>query len=242
MKNTLPLTLSIGLISVTTLVTNAAVTTIDLDMSRGDPNRTFTSHGTIATTTFNTGSAGGTDQFIVYTISGLTLDSVGTADDSFTFTLGLLAASTSGTVTGIGASFQYWGVNDGTGTGSLIESDETIRFDFDAAVVTLGAGATETASLNFDGFKGFELLNTAAGETFNITGTTNNNVTNQAHAGQEALNAFTGLEDSFIYGGNSGAMRIGGIRAQVTITTVPEPSSALLLGLAGTALTFRRRR
>ncbi|MGB0993094.1 MAG: PEP-CTERM sorting domain-containing protein [Akkermansiaceae bacterium] len=223
---------------------HSAVTTIDLDLSRaaGTSSRTNTSHGSISSIVANAGSAGGADQSIQYTVTGLTLDSVGTADDSITFTMGLLGASTTGAVAGMAASFEYWGVNDGTGTGSLVEPDETLRFDFDGSTISLGAGATETASLVFDGFEGFELLNTSAGETFNITGTTNNNVTNQAHAGQEALNSFTGFENTFTYGGSNGAMRIGGVRAQVTITTVPEPSSALLLGLGSLAVVMRRRR
>jgi len=84
MKTILSTTALTCLISLSTA--QAAITTLDLELSR-DSAQSSTSEGTIAVTISNTGPTGGADQFMTYTISGLSLDSVGSADDSVTLTM-----------------------------------------------------------------------------------------------------------------------------------------------------------
>ncbi|NWK55859.1 PEP-CTERM sorting domain-containing protein [Verrucomicrobiaceae bacterium N1E253] len=221
----------------------AASTSIDLQLSRRlDNGDTSSSVGTIAITTLNEGNPGAATQSMLYTVTGLTLDSVGTADDQITFEMGLAGSSSSGTVVGMGASYGAWGIADGSGSASLIENDEALTFGFVAATVTLGAGAFESASVSFDGFTGFSALNVAAGETFNISGTAANNVTGASIASNGDLYSFTGSESAFTVEGNEGAMRYNLVQASVTINTVPEPSASVLIALAGISLILRRRK
>ena len=87
------------------VASQATITPIDLQLSRRLTNGdTSSSLGTIAITTLNAGSTGPAVQSITYTVTGLSLDSVGTGDDEVTFEMGLTASAT-GTVVGIGASF-----------------------------------------------------------------------------------------------------------------------------------------
>ncbi|BDS07196.1 hypothetical protein NT6N_22360 [Oceaniferula spumae] len=214
----------------------AVVTNIDLQMASGEfGNRTLTSEGTIgfAPGSGNVSNSGGADQSITYRISGLSLDNFGTGDDSVDITLGLFATS-NGAVTGMGTAFGHWGVN-----GSLVSPTQTITFTIDEATVNLGAGGTETATVAINGFSAFNLLNVAANERYSITGTVANNVTG-ADPVQDVPNQFTGTEQAFTYGGNVGDMRVGELQSSITITSVPEPSSAALFGLGGLALILRR--
>ncbi|SHK42509.1 PEP-CTERM protein-sorting domain-containing protein [Rubritalea squalenifaciens DSM 18772] len=228
----------------------AATTLLDVQLSRTEAPRSEANLGTVGITTFNAGNPGPASQTITYTITGLTLDSVGSGDDEVVITMGIVATSTSGAVTGIGAAFGAWGVEDGTGTASLVDPDEALSFSITAASVNLGAGAFETAEINFDGFTGFAALNVGAGETFNIANTNSNDVTNFEAAplpndpdeGAANIYTFTGTEDSFTVEGNTGAMRYAYITGGFTIDTIPEPSSTSLLGLAGLSLILRRKR
>ncbi|MFC4992637.1 PEP-CTERM sorting domain-containing protein [Rubritalea tangerina] len=228
----------------------AAITNLELGLSRADSgSRSFTNLGSLINTGETT-SDGGNPQSSVYQISGLTLDSVGTADDSITLTL-TLTGTGSAAIAGHGASFSYWGVNDGSGSASLVDEDESLAFAIGPISVNLGAGAVETAQATFLGFKGFGALNVATGETFDITGTTNNNATNVDAKGlpndtsdtNVELYNFSGYEQGFTIAANSGAMRYGRVLTDIRIetTAIPEPSSCALLSLAGLTLLRRKR-
>lgn len=219
----------------------AALTTLNFELSRGSAQSVMiTPTGTVTNSNLTTASAGN-PQTSGYTITGLTLDSVGTGDDSITFNM-ILTGTGTGTIDGFGAAFEAWGVQDDDGTGSLVDPDESLAFSFEAASVTLGAGATETATITFDGFTGFRALNVQSGETFDITGTTGSNATGESIAQNALYSLAGGTENSFTIEGNTGAMRYYHVGGQVTVNAVPEPSSAALLGLGGITLILRRRK
>ena len=244
------------LITLSTLIASvgicsAATTVIDLQLSKSN-SKSGSSSGSIAKTTDNTGSSSSTPATVTYTISDLTLDADGTANDSFTVTMQLSGTATN-TVGGFGASFGYWGVAQSSGTDNLVDSDETLQFSITGLTLAL-SGGNAGSTINFDGFTGFNALNVDSGETYNVAGTTDNNasavvVDSLPQSSALDTNSYTytfsggdGLEDTFIIEGDTGAMRYGGVLTQVTLEVVPEPSSAALLIATGMGALLRRRR
>jgi hypothetical protein len=230
-------------------IASAATTSIDLrlsqnisdDNTQADPPNTKSSLGTISVTAgaFDATTA---SQVFTYTVSGLTLDSFGTADDSIEFKMKLTGYSTTGAVTSLDAIYAAWGVNDGTGTTTLVDADEALKFAFDGATVTLGAGGTETATITFNGFTSFQGLNLATSEVFDITGTTGSDQTGITGNPNYTVFTLTQPEDAFTLDVTTGGIRYRRIETSVTVDTVPEPSSAaVFLSLFGLALIRRRR-
>ncbi|GAA5496225.1 hypothetical protein Rhal01_02407 [Rubritalea halochordaticola] len=230
----------------TSFANAAVITTVSTELSALGGSNTQTqvldpAGATIAITQGST-TDGGADQTLIFTVSGLTLDSFGAGDDSLVINLQLSATSSLDTVSGIGRSFEAWGVNN-----SLIDVGETLTFSMGTAQVNLGAGTTDIVeSVVFNGFTGFDLLNVGAGETFDITGTDNSDATGVSISQNQGYLLGGGeQEQSFTYvASGTGGMRIYEVTNSFTVTTtaVPEPSSVALLGFGGLALVMRRRR
>jgi len=220
----------------------AATTVLDLSLSQttGDTSSKIggADSGTVALVegTFN-----GTEGSLAYTytISDLNLDGIGGNDDTVTFNLKLWGTSNGNVATSIDAAYGAWGVN-----GSRVDAGETLKFTMGAApTVTLGAGATDPApTVTFNQFTNFQGLNLATTEVFDITGTTGSDQTGITGNGNYTEFTLTQPEDEFTLATTTGGIRWKNIQTSLTINTVPEPSSAALLGLGGLALILRRRK
>ena len=97
----------------TSFANAAVITTVSTELSAVGGSNTQTqvldpAGATIAITQGST-TDGGADQTLIFTVSGLTLDSFGTGDDSLVINLQLSATSSLDTVSGIGRSFEAWG-------------------------------------------------------------------------------------------------------------------------------------
>ncbi len=166
----------------------------------------------------NSGGPGTID----FTITGLNIDGIGAADDTLTVSFdisGTTGATTYGFDFWDGAgTYGEWGINsDGEGGAGRrqINGVETMTVGFASAVVVLGVGGDGGYTATFDGWDTGSFSNTA-----DIT--------------------YTGGEAAFTAGPGGGGL--GLITSDLTITAVPEPSSAALLGLGGLALILRRRK
>ena len=181
-----------------------------------------------------------------YTISGLTLDGVGSADDSITLQFSISAA-TGGTP--ILTFTDDFGVDGG---GTQINAGETLAFAFTSGSVLLNAGGDGGMNVLFDGFSAMDANNiaTVGNEGFNLTfnsSTTTRNTSDPI--------SFGGLFSTFQVAGitaaqfNTALSRTDGIDSAFSINAfdfrvtvaVPEPSHASLLMLSALGL-FRRRR
>ena len=238
--------LIIGAIALATMASQAAITSIDLTLgSRTSSSDTLTSLGTISVESGRPSSTGGAYQTMSYKVTGLTLDSVGTADDEITFELGLLGTGDN-TVNGIaGDKNAYFAVaSDNGGDDTLLENDEGLTISYAGATVTLGAGATETASIAFDGFTGFSAWNfTPGSESFNVSGTVASDATAQTVAANGGAYSLLATEDVFTIEGNVGSSRYSRFLTGVTVTTtIPEPATLGLVVASGAGILFIRRR
>ena len=227
----------------------AAIITVDFDKTD------FTaSAGTVAKTSDDTAGTGGSPADVTYTVSGLTLDGVGTADDAFTFTVtlsGTGATAVSGSILGFGfdgatALSREWGVNSGdpdnfTDKGRLLDhAGESMTISLVSSSLTLGGGETgwEIASQGLTGFYAGQDV----ASTFDLAGTSADatGISGDADITFSAVSSFTATYNTAANGDEG--IGIGGIDATFDIQAVPEPSSAALLGLGGFALILRRRR
>ena len=218
----------------------AATINVDFDKSA------FTaSAGTIVKTADATAGTGGSPADVTYTVSGLTLDGVGTADDAFSFTVTLsgTGASASAGILGFGfgpaTGTREWGVNSGTGVTDLGRhldfAGESMNVSLVSSSVTLGGGETgwEIVSQGLTGF----FASQDAVSTFDLSGTSADatGISGNGDITFSATNSFTATH-------NTGGIGIGGIDATFDIQKIPEPSSAALFGLGGLALILRRHR
>lgn len=226
-------------------LTQAAIINVDFDKTD------FTaSEGTVTKDLDQTAGSGGSPASLTYTVSGLTLDGVGTADDAFSFTVALSgtgAAAASGSILGFGfdgatAPSREWGVNSGLGVvdkGRLLDhAGESMTVSLVSSSVTLGGGATGW-SIASQGLTGFYAGQDEA-STFDLTGTSADatGISGDADITFSAVSSFTATYNTAANGDEG--IGIGGIDA--TFNIVPEPSSAALFSLAATALFLRRRR
>ena len=179
-----------------------------------------------------------------YTISGLTVDSIGIADDSISFSFGFTATGSdaSGTTpVGFGFNNGAIGVNS-AGTvdseePSLIDAaGESLSIALTSSSISLGVGATETGVISFVGFTGANISSLGSNDRFDLSGGTG--ADGLALASDPSFDPVS----SFTIGFNTGGVRVEDIQAQFKVSVVPEPTSALLFGLflAG-SIPIRRR-
>lgn len=213
-----------------------------------DGNNSSTSLGSIAETADNIDANSGSPATISFRISGLTIDSVGTADDTVDFSVAL-SGTGSGGILGFGNAGGDWGVNSpGTGGENANQLDvvgESITFALQSSMVTLGAGATETGMLEFIGFTGFDATAFGDGDRFDLSGTSSDGTGLSADPTFDGTSSFT-----VTYNDNNGSnngFRIGDVAATFNVTAtsvaVPDPGTfvGLCLGLLG-VVTYRRGR
>lgn len=229
------------------IVTNclsATSTTINLTLSK-EASDSSSSLGSVSLAAPLASGTGGASQSTTYTITGLSLDNFGTADDSITFTLDFLVALTqdnTDTISGIGTNGGFFGVRtneESTGQRSFINPKESLNFSFGGATAILGAGGSQTvSSIDFNGFTGFSANDLSGSDSYNVGATINNNATGIT----DTTKTFTGSELTFTIEGNNGGIRYGDILTGVTVNVIPEPSTyALLTGFLGIAYVIIRR-
>ena len=160
-----------------------------------------------------------------------------TTGTSFTFDLTVFAG------TGVGQIFAADGalngalseVDSGETDGSLFEDGDTITISI----------SDIQGSVTFDGFVNFGTDNSGNGEGFNVDGTDyiRGNVTNGDADPRQGIALPGGIlaQDSVDISFVGASVNLRGVAVQFS-STVPEPSSALLLGLTGVGFLLRRRK
>lgn len=221
--------------AVTIAITGAANST---DRGASDTG-TWTVDELVADDTANAAAAA--DRTIQYTVSGLTIDADGAADDSVTITL--LVTTEGQNIQTSGTTANGWLSSGGTTMNSNGEQ-LTIAFNSISAALS-GGGSADT--LTFDGFTAASWGSWASGHVAVLNGVSNayvDGTTNksQSTSGNSLVTwfdtaAITGAADDA-----AGSWRAESWNFGFTAAVVPEPSSAALLGLGGLALILRRRK
>ncbi|MDB4541690.1 PEP-CTERM sorting domain-containing protein [Akkermansiaceae bacterium] len=231
--------------SAATMFSNAAVYSVsNLQTRTAGPigtDATLTAGGTIGN------NHGGVPLTINFTVTNQDLDGDGNLDDSFTFDL--VASTTNANAIGVSTWGQGLSNSNDSGTGNAFSSiadvsvtvgsivgatsiGDTVIFDgFTAATLASGSGAGTIVDRTVD----------AGGLTFTMSAADNGGFRfvqdNQSFGSPQSSLDFTNQ------GGTSGSLVLRTVDLQFsTVPAVPEPSSAVLLGLAGGMLAFRRRK
>ena len=226
------------------LSTSSFGTLIDVQF---DKNPDSSSLGGIARVSDATGATLGPVAAISFTVTNLTIDSVGTLDDSIAFEFTLTGTGSDATAPtnhlGFGANSGRWGVNSAGGgdTASFLDAaGESITLVLSDSTVTLGAGATEMATITFIGFTGFDLANFTGngGDLFNLSGTSADGM----GLGTAADPTTFDPTPSFTLEHNAGSFRLANITATFDASVIPEPSAPALVGIGVLTLMVSRRK
>jgi len=245
MKHTKKLALLVFLLSfgsaqaVTISITGAANST---DVGSSDIG-TFAATELIDDDTANAASAA--DRTMTYTISGLTIDADGTANDSVTVNL---VVTTDGQNIQTSGAMQAGWLASGDITMNANGEQLTIGFGSISSVLS-GGGSPD--SLTFNGFSAVSWGSWASGHVAVVNGVSNayddGNVGNEFNKLQTVSG--NSLETVFDSAANTGAAqdadgswRPEGWDFSVTVTAVPEPGTSALFGLGGMILLLRRRK
>ena len=195
---------------------------------------TLNGDGTAGSTVDSPGSASisvdaTTGSGVSYTVSGLTIDSVGTGDDSFSFDLGITPGNGSDAFSTSGAG--YFGVDSSarqtdSSLQKISDAGESLIFTMTPGAITLGAGAFETGVASFVDLTEFGIQNLGSSEvyTFSVEGgapSTGQTSATQTIAGQFFEVTYEGTTDGY---------RVQNIKADFDLVAVPEPASMLLGG------------
>ena len=239
MKTKIPHLILAGLFGATIASQGASVVTVDVSDADFDPDAGqfgTVSVGTLVRDQNVVDGAGPQD--LILTVSGLTLDDDGTANDSVTITLTATASST--------INSGYNNANQGFfAVGSWLGSGQWTRMDF--TDISVNASSGKIGSAEFLGFT--ELTVQIAddggagdglgdpGDSFDVNGT--------SYSFPFASGDIAIANEDFILleytGGSAPTFRHLDMNFSFT-AVVPEPSSSALLGLGALALALRRRR
>jgi len=173
-------------------------------------------------------------QDLIYTVSGLTIDQDGTANDSVTITF-------TGTAVGnINSGYNNASQGFFVSPGSWLSVGQWTQLDFTSMSVDLSSGAQGVG--NFEGFTNLQVQNGEPGDSYEVNG-----VLYSDPAGSQdiaiANENFIRLEGISVSGiGNTGGTyRMFDWNFQFSATVAPEPSTLGLL-LVGSALLSRTRK
>lgn len=189
-----------------------------------DGSNSSSSTGTIGETADGLSANGGSPADISFSVSGLTIDAVGSGDDSLSFTL-RASGTGDGGIEGFGFSSGDWGVNS-TGGDTANQFDrigESMTWNFVDATVSLGAGSSQIGQVTFTGFTGFELTAFGSGDRYDLSGTSEDGTA----LATDPLTFLPTSSFTISYNDNGGAnngFRISDIGARFDVSAVPEPA------------------
>jgi hypothetical protein len=215
-----------------TITSQATTTALGFDFGAGDSAfdlATDNDANTLTNTRTLNWEAGNEKgaQSISFTVTGLNIDGVGANDDSaiISFQVSGTPRTDGGTnygFDGYGANNE-WGINSNTDPINVnrrrINTGESLTVTFTSASLLLNGAATTAYDISFDGFDTGTSTTTAAAEI-----------------------STTATSITFDSQPNNRNFSVKNTASDFTITAVPEPSSAALLGLGGLALILRRRK
>lgn len=186
-------------------------------------------------------AAAAADRRITYSISGLTIDADGTADDSIF--INFLVTTDGQNIQTSGATQSGWLSSGGT---SMNSNGDQLTIAFESISTTLSGGGSAT-NLSFDGFSAVSWGSWAAGHVAVVNGVSNAYVDGttdktQATSGNSLETVYDTAANTGAALDANGSWRAEGWNFSVSVDTVPEPSSTALLGLGGLALILRRRK
>lgn len=234
------------LLAVPTLLAGSVnATSISLDFVNMDPNNgnAVVSDGTDTGTIDRVNDSSGLPYLTTYTITSLDVNGDSVAD-TFSFVL-----TATGTVGGVESNVATRGSGANNGyelsDNTAIIVGDTMTFSVSGASVLLGTGVgatTDMPSITFDGFTAVEALFGSAGEMYSIDGGTPvEGAGNPEVIALADLPTFTFAPETAT-GASESRYRLNDLSFGYSFETVPEPSSAALLGLGGFALILRRRK
>lgn len=215
---------------------SAVVTTINLTDVGAITG--VSSIGTFVTDT--AASSGSPSTTATFTISDLDLVGDGTFNDSFTF---ITTVAVGGIAGNIGLNDNLYQHKNSTSNNLLNGADETLTVTINAGSVILGDAGGPATSIVFNGFTAIRLASATASEGMIYTDPDPDVVikgTQTYTLASPDLDGFT--VSGFGPAGTTNQVRLGGSDFSYTITSVPEPTSATLLGFGGLALILRRRK
>ncbi len=173
---------------------------------------------------------------VTYSVTGLTLDDDGVANDSLMVVLGVTAQGLATAPASVSGRFGAAGVPNNN-----IHEGEILSFSISSIVPVLSSGSAFTTSYDFTSFVGriFE-----GSETFDYT--VNGGTVMTGGGAVSVPITLAGTADTvFTFGGTTGTGANGlldVIAFDVSVNAVPEPSSAIMLGSVCLLGLLRRRR
>jgi len=180
-------------------------------------------------------------QDLTFTISGLTIDDTGTADDSVQITFEANAFDGTDTPidieSGVGNSSAGWF----SAGGVWLRNQRYVTLDYSSMTVNL-SGGTDNGFGDFLGFTNLTVQSWSAGDEAVLNGTNVEFDSGDFTDGEFTLANTQGFRLDTQNIGLGTDFRAQDWDFELSVTAVPEPSSTALLGLGLSSLLLRRRR
>lgn len=192
------------------------------------------STGTLSYPAIVANGNGATTQNVTYTVSGLTIDGTGTADDSVDITFSF----SSGTTTGVYGINWQGSVSVG---GSWVTNQRTLTLAYDSISVNL-SGGTDNGAGTFLVISEYTINSWNAGDEATLNGASLNYDTGDTDAATAFSPGVNSVALTHVDHVGAGSFRFNSFDFAFEADAVPEPSSTALLGLGGLALILRRRK